>query len=189
MISSIVESSGTFTYLFSSLGSRQTPSVLLRFFTTTALLTKSVGSSVNFCYAASPLHFNERLLGIISQCDGCSPRSVLLGHRSFWKLNLIISTVPPKPVNILLYSKRTSSLVNSLASETEFTSNSVRTDRRSNCSLRLWRWLPHRSSKRHSLTVLLRTPITHMIFFNLGNFSLVGPDNNEFGASSCLASN
>ena len=189
MISSIVESSGNFTYLFSSLGSRQAPSVLLRFFTTTALLTKSVGSSVNFCYAASPLHFNERLLGVISHCDGCSSRRVLLGHRSFSKLNLTVSSVPPKPVNILLYSKRTSSLGNSLASETEFTSNSVRTDRRSNCSLRLWRWLPHRSSKRHSLTVLLRTPITHMIFYNLSNFSLVGPDNNEFGASSCLASN
>ena len=33
----------------------------------------------------------------------------------------------------------------------------------------LWRWLPHRLSKRQSLTtVLLRTPITHMIFFNQG---------------------
>ena len=30
----------------------------------------------------------------------------------------------------------------------------------------LWRWLPHRLSKCHSLTVLLRTPITQMIFFN-----------------------
>ena len=31
----------------------------------------------------------------------------------------------------------------------------------------LWRWLPHRLSKRQSLTtVLLRTPITQMIFFN-----------------------
>ena len=33
----------------------------------------------------------------------------------------------------------------------------------------LWRWLPHRLSKRQSLTtVLLRTPITQMIFFNQG---------------------
>ena len=33
----------------------------------------------------------------------------------------------------------------------------------------LLRWLPHRLSKRHSLTtVLLRTPITQMIFFNQG---------------------
>ena len=33
----------------------------------------------------------------------------------------------------------------------------------------LWRWLPHRLSKRLSLTtVLLRTPITQMIFFNQG---------------------
>ena len=34
---------------------------------------------------------------------------------------------------------------------------------------RLWRWLPHRLSKRQLLTtVLLRTPITQMIFFNQG---------------------
>jgi len=33
----------------------------------------------------------------------------------------------------------------------------------------LWRWLPHRLLKRQSLTtVLLRTPITQMIFFNQG---------------------
>ena len=33
----------------------------------------------------------------------------------------------------------------------------------------LWRWLPHRLSKRQSLTtVLLRTPITQKIFFNQG---------------------
>ena len=33
----------------------------------------------------------------------------------------------------------------------------------------LWRWLPHRLSKRQSLTtVLLWTPITQMIFFNQG---------------------
>ena len=33
----------------------------------------------------------------------------------------------------------------------------------------LWRWLPHRLSKRQSLTkVLFRTPITQMIFFNQG---------------------
>ena len=33
----------------------------------------------------------------------------------------------------------------------------------------LWRWLPHRLSKRQSLTtVLLRPPITQMIFFNQG---------------------
>ena len=39
----------------------------------------------------------------------------------------------------------------------------------------LWRWLPHRLSKRQSLTtVLLRTPITQMIFFNEGmNWSSV----------------
>ena len=31
----------------------------------------------------------------------------------------------------------------------------------------LWRWFPHRLSKRQSLTtVLLRTPITQVIFFN-----------------------
>ena len=39
---------------------------------------------------------------------------------------------------------------------------------------RLWRWLPHRLSKRQSLTtVLLRTPINHMIFFNQGIISNV----------------
>ena len=34
----------------------------------------------------------------------------------------------------------------------------------------LWRWLPHRLSKRQSLTtvLLLRTPITQMIFFTQG---------------------
>ena len=33
----------------------------------------------------------------------------------------------------------------------------------------LWRWLPYRLSKRHSLTtVLLRTPVTQKIFFNQG---------------------
>ena len=38
----------------------------------------------------------------------------------------------------------------------------------------LWRWLPHRLSKRQSLTiVLLRTPINHMIFFNQGIISNV----------------
>ena len=38
----------------------------------------------------------------------------------------------------------------------------------------LWRWLPHRFSKRRSLTtVLLRTPITQMIFFNQGMLLLV----------------
>ena len=40
-----------------------------------------------------------------------------------------VDNVPPKPVKTLLYAKRTSSLVNSLASKTEFTSNSVLTDR------------------------------------------------------------
>ena len=40
----------------------------------------------------------------------------------------------------------------------------------------LWRWLPHRLSKRQSLTtVLLRTPITQMIFFNQGML-LLGSD-------------
>lgn len=34
-----------------------------------------------------------------------------------------VENVPPKPVKTLLYSKRTSSLDNSLASKTEFTSN------------------------------------------------------------------
>ena len=35
----------------------------------------------------------------------------------------------------------------------------------------IWRWLPHRLSKRQSqTTVLLRTPITQMIFFNQGSF-------------------
>ena len=37
------------------------------------------------------------------------------------------------------------------------------------CEDWLWRWLPHRLSKRESLTtVLLRTPITQMILFNQG---------------------
>ena len=40
-----------------------------------------------------------------------------------------VKNVPPKPVKTLLYSKRTSSLVNFLASKTEFTSNSVLTGR------------------------------------------------------------
>ena len=41
----------------------------------------------------------------------------------------------------------------------------------------LWRWLPHRLSKRQSLaTVLLRTPITHMIFFNQGMDDLLAGD-------------
>ena len=37
----------------------------------------------------------------------------------------------------------------------------------------LWRWLPHRLSKRQSLkTVVLRTPVTQMIFFNHGSLTL-----------------
>ena len=37
------------------------------------------------------------------------------------------------------------------------------------CGRWLWKWLPHRLSKRQSLTtVLLRTPITQMILFNQG---------------------
>ena len=37
----------------------------------------------------------------------------------------------------------------------------------------LWRWLPHRLSKRQSLTtVVLRTPITQIIFFNHGTVFL-----------------
>ena len=48
------------------------------------------------------------------------------------------------------------------------------------CCQRLWRWLPHRLSKHQSLTrVLLRTPMTQMIFFNQGIKSIVmqDPDN------------
>ena len=38
----------------------------------------------------------------------------------------------------------------------------------------LWRWLPHRLSKRQSITtVLLRTPVTQMIFFNQGLFIML----------------
>ena len=38
----------------------------------------------------------------------------------------------------------------------------------------LWRWLRHRLSKRQSLTtVLLRTPITQMIFFSQGTYDQV----------------
>ena len=41
--------------------------------------------------------------------------------------------------------------------------------RLTNTTTWLWRWLPHRLSKRQSITtVLLRTPITQMIFFNQG---------------------
>ena len=38
----------------------------------------------------------------------------------------------------------------------------------------LWRWLPYRLSQRQSLTtVLLRTPITQMIFYNKGIMTLL----------------
>ena len=32
----------------------------------------------------------------------------------------------------------------------------------------LWRWLPHRSKRQSPTTVLLRTPVTQMIFLNRG---------------------
>ena len=48
-------------------------------------------------------------------------------------------------------------------------------------SNRLWRWLPHRLSKRQSLTtVFLRTPITQMIFFNQGKIHLILPLSAKF---------
>ena len=41
----------------------------------------------------------------------------------------------------------------------------------------LWRWLRHRLSKRQSLTtVLLRTPITQMIFFNQANLTMTSAE-------------
>ena len=53
----------------------------------------------------------------------------------------------------------------------------------------LWRWLPHRLSKRQSLkTVLLRTPITQMIFFDQGMLLLLGSNHFLIISLSCFSS-
>jgi len=47
--------------------------------------------------------------------------------------------------------------------------NTELSDKMTKTTTWLWRWLPHRLSKRQSLTtVLLRTPVTQMILFNHG---------------------
>ena len=57
-----------------------------------------------------------------------------------------------------------------------------------NTTTGLWRLLPHRLSKRRSITtVLLRTPITQMIFFNQGILTSVKTFSSQWKALSALS--
>ena len=65
-----------------------------------------------------------------------------------------------QPITLRIYQRLLYLLTNRSPGVFEFSTNTTTW---------LWRWLPHRLSKRQSITtVLLRTPITQMIFFNQG---------------------
>ena len=84
------QSFGILTCLFNSLGSRQTGSWPLRFFTYTALLCAVYVASVAFL-----LHFMKFLLEIVSQCDGYGSMLILFRYCSFCEGHTTITNALP----------------------------------------------------------------------------------------------
>ena len=90
----------------------------------------------------------------------------------------VVKFLPVSPISPISAHVFTANHITHLATATLSTDQSNRWPgflnfQLTNTTTWLWRWLPHRLSKRQSLTkVLLRTPITQMIFFNQGMFLL-----------------